>query len=45
MANPEKMQNLSKNAIEDCKKRFAPEVIAAQTVDYYRTILAKQAAK
>ena len=45
MANPEKMQNLSKNAIEDCKIRFAPEVIAAQTVDYYRTILAKQAAK
>ena len=43
--NPEKMQKLSKNAIEDCKKRFAPEVIAAQTVDYYRTILAKQAAK
>ena len=45
MANPEKMQKLSKNAIEDCKKRFAPEVIAAQTVDYYRTILANQAAK
>ena len=43
--NPEKMQKLSKNAIEDCKTRFAPEVIAAQTVDYYRTILASQTAK
>lgn len=43
--NPEKMQMLSKNAIEDCKKRFSPEVVAAQTVDYYKTILASQAAK
>ena len=44
ITNPEKMQTLSKNAIEDCKKRFSPEVIAAQTVDYYQTILASQAA-
>ncbi len=39
--SPEKMQALSKNAIEDCKKRFAPEVVAAQTVDYYRTVLTR----
>jgi glycosyltransferase involved in cell wall biosynthesis len=44
ISNPEKMQTLSKNAIEDCKKRFFPEVVAAQTVDYYRAILSSQAA-
>ncbi len=44
IADPEKMQALSKNAIEDCKKRFSPEVVAAQTVDYYKTILSSQAA-
>ena len=37
--DPEKMKRLSKNAIEDCKKRFSPEVVAAQTVDYYHTVL------
>ena len=42
--SPEKIQKLSKNAIEDSKKRLAPEVIATQTVYYYKTILAKQAA-
>jgi glycosyltransferase involved in cell wall biosynthesis len=35
----EKMQRLSKNAIEDCKKRFSPEVVAAQTLDYYQSVL------
>ena len=39
ITNPVKMQALSKNAIEDCKKRFAPEVVAALTVNYYRTVL------
>jgi glycosyltransferase involved in cell wall biosynthesis len=39
MDNPEKMQFLSKNAIEDCKKRFSPQVVAKQTVNYYRTVL------
>ncbi len=39
--DPEKMQRLSKNAIEDCKKRFSPEVVAAQTVDYYQSVLAR----
>ena len=38
---PEKMQRLSKNAIEDCKKRFSPEVVAAQTLDYYQSVLAR----
>ena len=37
--DPEKMQRLSKNAIEDCKKRFSPEVVAAQTLDYYHSVL------
>ena len=44
ISDPEKMQTLSKNAIEDCKKRFAPEAVAAQTVAYYKTILSAQAA-
>ena len=39
--NPEKMQLLSKNAIKDCTERFSPKVIAAQTVDYYRSVLAR----
>ncbi len=37
--DPEKMRRLSKNAIEDCKKRFSPEVVAAQTLDYYQSVL------
>ena len=37
--DPEKMQRLSKNAIEDCKKRFSPEVVAAQTLEYYQSVL------
>ena len=39
MDNPAKMQLLSKNAIEDCNKRFSPEVVAAQTVSYYNSVL------
>ena len=39
--NPEKMQLLSKNAIKDCTERFSPKVIAAQTVDYYQSVLAR----
>ena len=39
MDNPAKMQLLSKNAIEDCSKRFSPEVVAAQTVAYYHSVL------
>jgi glycosyltransferase involved in cell wall biosynthesis len=41
MNDPEKMQLLSKNAIKDCTERFSPQVIAAQTVDYYRSVLAR----
>ena len=37
--NPAKMQLLSKNAIEDCNKRFSPEIVAAQTVAYYHSVL------
>ena len=39
--NPEKMLLLSKNAIKDCTERFSPKVIAAQTIDYYRSVLAR----
>ena len=39
--NPELMKALSKNAIEDSKRRFSPTAIAAQTLDYYQTVLAK----
>lgn len=39
--DPAKMQLLSKNAIEDCKKRFSPQVVASQTVDYYKSVIAK----
>jgi glycosyltransferase involved in cell wall biosynthesis len=41
--NPEKMQILSRNAIEDCKKRFSPKIVAAQTVEYYKAVLAGRA--
>jgi glycosyltransferase involved in cell wall biosynthesis len=37
--DPIKMQRLSKNAVEDCKKRFSPEVVAAQTIDYYKSVI------
>ena len=37
--DPEKMQRLSKNAIEDSKRRFSPEVVATQTLDYYHSVL------
>lgn len=41
--DPTKMQFLSKNAIEDSKKRFSPEVVASQTIDYYKSVIAKSA--
>lgn len=41
IGDPEKMQRLSKNAIEDCNKRFSPQVVAAQTIDYYQSVLAR----
>ena len=42
IANPERMQILSNNAIEDCQKRFSPKVVAAQTVEYYKSVLARR---
>jgi glycosyltransferase involved in cell wall biosynthesis len=36
------MQTLSQNAIEDCKRRFYPEIVAAQTLDYYKRVIANQ---
>ena len=40
IGKPEMMKVLSKNAIEDSKRRFSPAVIAAQTLDYYQSVLA-----
>jgi len=37
--DPEKMNELSANAIEDSVKRFSPNVVAKQTVAYYKEIL------
>lgn len=39
--NLDMMETLSKNAIDDSRKRFSPKVIATQTLDYYQTVLAK----
>lgn len=39
--DPEKMKLMSKNAIKDSKERFSPEIVAKQTLDYYRTVIAK----
>ena len=39
--DPEKMKFMSKNAINDSKQRFSPEVVAKQTADYYRTVIDK----
>jgi glycosyltransferase involved in cell wall biosynthesis len=41
MGDPAKMQLLSKNAIKDCTERFSPKVVAAQTTDFYKSVLAK----
>ena len=38
--DPEKMKVLSKNAIEDSKKRFSPSVVAKQTVQFYKSVIA-----
>lgn len=39
--DPIKMRLLSKNAIEDCKKRFSPDVVAEQTTNYYKSVIAR----
>ena len=38
--DPVKMLRISKNAIEDTKKRFSAKTVAAQTADFYKTVLA-----
>lgn len=37
--NTTKMNEMSENAIVDSKKRFAPEVIAKQTITFYQSLL------
>lgn len=37
--NPEKLNFISKNAIEDTKSKYSPEVVAEQTQEYYRSII------
>lgn len=37
--NPKKMKELSKNAVEDCVKRFSPDVVATQSIEYYQTLI------
>ncbi len=36
------MRALSNNAIEDSLKRFSPEVVAKQSIDFYRSVIAKK---
>jgi glycosyltransferase involved in cell wall biosynthesis len=37
--NPDRMKILSQNAIEDCRIKYYPNVIAQQTLDYYKSLL------
>jgi glycosyltransferase involved in cell wall biosynthesis len=37
--NPEKMKELSKNAINDCEKRFSPNVVANQSLEFYQSVI------
>ncbi|MGV3583212.1 MAG: glycosyltransferase family 4 protein [Methylophilus sp.] len=36
------MLAVSKNAIEDCQRRFYPKVVATQALDFYKRIVSKQ---
>jgi glycosyltransferase involved in cell wall biosynthesis len=36
--NPDKMNMLSQNAIEDCRVKYHPNVIAQQTLDFYQSL-------
>jgi glycosyltransferase involved in cell wall biosynthesis len=38
--DPQKMQVLSRNAIEDSKARFAPKIVAKQSMEFYRSVIA-----
>ncbi|MGZ8271803.1 MAG: glycosyltransferase family 4 protein, partial [Methylophilus sp.] len=35
------MQTLSKNAIEDCQRRFYPKIVAVQALAYYKSVISK----
>lgn len=36
---PAKMKMLSQNAMEDCRIKYHPDVIARQTLDFYKTLI------
>ena len=36
---PEKMLSMSNNARIDCAKKYSPEIVARQTIDYYNSVL------
>lgn len=39
LEDPEQLTQLSKNAIRDAHFKYAPEVVAAETIEYYQNIL------
>jgi glycosyltransferase involved in cell wall biosynthesis len=39
LGKPEKMKVLSRNAINDCKAKYHPAIVAKQTLDYYKSLL------
>ena len=41
LGDAEKSSLLSRNAIEDSKKRFSPDVVAKQTMSFYQSIIAR----
>ncbi len=40
LSDPNKMEKVSKNAIVDSQKRFSPETVAKQTLDFYKSVIA-----
>jgi glycosyltransferase involved in cell wall biosynthesis len=40
--DPKRMEYLSKNAIEDSKARFSPEVVAFQTIEFYKSLISNK---
>lgn len=44
MKNPDRAAALGRRAAIDCERRFAPDVVAARTVDFYRRILGRRTA-
>lgn len=41
LGDSQKMQALSKNAIQDSKARFSPKIVAKQTLEFYYSVLSK----